>query len=101
MGEKTRTIRMAPNEDGKAKEAAKKKAKSTPKKERQISLRLSPKGAKRLSRLTEAKEWTVTQIIEEALKVYAAQEGVSGEDKAEDPKAEVNEDTLETPRRIA
>lgn len=64
--------------------AKKKKAKSTPKKERQISLRLSPKGARRLSRLTEQKEWTVTQVIEEALKVYAAHEGIILEEKSDE-----------------
>src|SRR5690348_1757255 len=65
--------------------AKKKKAKSTPKKERQISLRLSPKVAKRLTRLTEIKEWTVTQVIEESLKFYAAQEGIAIEDKPAEP----------------
>ena len=66
----------------------KKKAKSTPKKERQISLRLSPKGAKRLSQLTDKTEWSVTQVIEEALKVYAAHENISVDDKAEDEDGE-------------
>ncbi len=63
--------------------AKKKKAKSTPKKERQISLRLTPKGAKRLSQLTEKTEWSVTQVIEEALKVYAAHENIHVDDKIE------------------
>jgi hypothetical protein len=65
--------------------AKKKKAKSTPKKERQISLRLSANGAKRLTKLTETKEWTVTQVIEEALKVYAAHEGITIQDKPKEP----------------
>ena len=68
------------NDDDRNKGAGKKKAKETPKKERQISLRLTPKGARRLSRLTEKTEWTVTQVIEEALKFYAAHEGISAED---------------------
>jgi hypothetical protein len=63
----------------------KKKAKSTPKKERQISLRLSANGAKRLTKLTESKEWTVTQVIEEALKVYAIHEGITIQDKPKEP----------------
>lgn len=92
---------MAQNEDGKARDVAKKKAKATPKKERQISLRLSPKGAKRLSRLTEAKEWTVTQVIEEALKVYAALEGFTGEEKPEALPDEPKEETVELARRTA
>jgi hypothetical protein len=66
----------------------KKKAKSTPKKERQISLRLSANGAKRLTKLTQTKEWTVTQVIEEALKVYAAHESITIEDKPEEPAGE-------------
>jgi len=68
---------MAASESGKPKETPKKKDKTTPKKERQISLRLSAKGAKRLNRLTETKEWSVTQVIEEALKVYASHEGIT------------------------
>lgn len=68
--------------------AKKKKAKSTPNKERQISLRLSSKGAKRLTKLTEHKEWTVTQVVEEALKVFAAHEGIVIQDKQEEPVAD-------------
>ena len=68
--------------------AKKKKAKSTPKKERQISLRLSANGAKRLTKLTETKEWSVTQVIEEALKVYASHEGIIIFDKPKAPQEE-------------
>ena len=73
----------AANENGNPKGATKKKAKSTPKKERQISLRLSARGARRLTQLTESKEWTVTQVIEEALKVYAIHEGIIVDEKSE------------------
>ena len=72
--------------------AKKKKAKSTPKKERQISLRLSPKGAKRLSELTDKTEWSVTQVIEEALKVYAAHENIHVEDKSAEDKPDDKSD---------
>jgi hypothetical protein len=76
---------MTPAKDtGKSKDEDKKKTKSTPNKERQISLRLSAKGAKRLNKLIETKEWTVTQIFEEALKLYAAQEGISITEKLDD-----------------
>ncbi len=81
---------MAASESGKAKDSPKKKGKATPKKERQISLRLSAKGAKRLNKLTEIKEWSVTQVIEEALKAYAAQEGITISDKP-DEKDSVSE----------
>jgi len=54
---------------GEHKPSKKAKARSVPKKVRQVSLRLSPKAARRLSKLAELKEWTVTQVIEEALKV--------------------------------
>lgn len=63
-----------------------KKEKASPKKERQISLRLSAKGAKRLNKLIDKTEWSVTQVIEEALKVYAIHEGITLEDKVEDRK---------------
>ena len=79
---------MAANESGKPKETPKKKDKGTPKKERQISLRLSAKGAKRLNKLTEIKEWSVTQVVEEALKVYAAHEGVIIADRPDEKAAE-------------
>lgn len=62
----------------------KKKGKATPKKERQISLRLSARGAKRLNKLTEATEWSVTQVVEEALKVYAVREGIVLDEKTDD-----------------
>ncbi len=74
----------------------KKKAKSTPKKERQISLRLSPRGAKRLSQLTDKTEWSVTQVIEEALKVYAAQEDIHVEDKVDDRAEDKIDDKVDT-----
>ena len=70
----------------------KKKDKATPKKERQISLRLSAKGAKRLNKLTEATEWSVTQVVEEALKVYAAREGIVLDEKADDIEAQKTEE---------
>jgi hypothetical protein len=63
--------------------AKKKKPKLTPNKERQISLRLSSRGARRLSKLTEQKEWTVTQVVEEALKLFAIHEGIVIQDKQE------------------
>jgi hypothetical protein len=73
---------MGGKESGKSKDPAK-KAKSTPKKERQISLRLNDKAARRLNKLMEKTEWSVTQVIEQALKVYAAHEGIILDDKAE------------------
>lgn len=85
---------MAPTkENGKSKDMDK-KAKAAPKKERQVSLRLSAKGAKRLNKLTEKTEWSVTQVIEEALKAYAVQQGIVLEDKAEDEDAAAKADTL-------
>ncbi len=62
----------------------KKKAKATPNKERQISLRLSAKGARRLNHLIEKKEWSVTQVVEEALKHYAASEQISGDERVDE-----------------
>ncbi len=75
----------------------KKKGKATPKKERQISLRLSAKGAKRLNKLTEATEWSVTQVVEEALKVYATREGIVLDEKADDADATKDAPNTEEP----
>ena len=75
----------------------KKKGKATPKKERQISLRLSAKGAKRLNKLTEATEWSVTQVVEEALKVYAAREGIVLDEKTDADDTKDAQNTEEPP----
>ena len=80
---------MAASDSGKPKDTPRKKEKGAPKKERQISLRLSAKGAKRLNKLTEIKEWSVTQVVEEALKVYAAHEGISIAEKSDEKASEL------------